>query len=390
MPTSALLDLAEASTGRDSPTSRSPAAASSTRPSARGREPVGAHPGAEGAYEDAARAGLARPLPRRLAAPSPAISRAASSRRRPRADRRLPAPRPAQRHGEPARRGRGDHRGGPEFDAGILYGIEPARGGRRRGEAAAGARRRADPARRSRRACSSPTGGRARRRAARAVRASRRPLLPGRREERARRRARGGARGADLIACAVYPVALAGTGSPARCWASAGRDRAGPGRRRGSNLGGGRPGRRTHRRHAGDPAPFRRSRYARPAGGCPSQSSEPSTSSCALAAPAGRLDEVSTRSSTSGVEAAGRRSPRRWGRSSRRRRSSTCSARTATARRRRAVRPREGRFGHTPGPIDPALARAVELVSEREPTKPTWISRRCARAPTGSRRATRS
>ena len=44
------------STGRASPTSRSRAAASSTRGPARRREPVGAHPRAQGAHEDAARA----------------------------------------------------------------------------------------------------------------------------------------------------------------------------------------------------------------------------------------------------------------------------------------------------------------------------------------------
>ena len=50
----------------------------------RRREPVGADPRAQGADEDAARAGAARPLPRRLAARRRRLRRAASSPRRPR------------------------------------------------------------------------------------------------------------------------------------------------------------------------------------------------------------------------------------------------------------------------------------------------------------------
>ena len=84
----------------------------------RSREPVGADPGAQGADEDAARHGAARPLPRRLAARRRRFRAPVRCERGGERHRRLPPPRPAERRREPARGGRGDHRRRPRVRRG--------------------------------------------------------------------------------------------------------------------------------------------------------------------------------------------------------------------------------------------------------------------------------
>ena len=157
----------------------------------RRREPLGTHPRAQRAHEDAARDGAARPLPRRLAPGRrrlrPALRRLGGRER----DRRLPPPRPAERRREPARGGRGDHRGGQGVRRRARLRLRlhgRGRGARRAGAQAARARRRARPGARPVELARAAAGARADREAARAERPAGRPLLPGRGRERARRR----------------------------------------------------------------------------------------------------------------------------------------------------------------------------------------------------------
>ena len=201
------------STRPGSPASRSPAAASSTRAvRARRREPVGADPRAQGANDDAARARVARPLPRRLAPGRRRLRRAASSPARPRAASTSSASTTrsttSRTCARPARR---SSAAGKEFDAGSSTApgrpARPRRWSSRRSKLPRARRRRAccsttPPARsqphqrrRARRArsprppgCRSGSTARARperaRRALEAARAGRRPdrlrRLPGR------------------------------------------------------------------------------------------------------------------------------------------------------------------------------------------------------------------
>ena len=161
---------------------------------------------------DTARARAARPLPRRLAAGRRGLRPPVHRLRGRERHRRLPAARPAQRHVEPPRGGRGDRAGGREFEAGLVYSpgrtgeteplIEQARG-------AAGARRRP-------RAPARPDGlaaaaSRARARDGALREASGLPVgiycqgAGGNALAAALEAARAGA---DLIACAIYPLAL--------------------------------------------------------------------------------------------------------------------------------------------------------------------------------------
>ena len=194
-------------------------------------------------------------------------------------------------------------------------------------------RRRARAAARSGRAAAARARGRARRRAARALGPARRPLLPGRGAERARDRAGGRPprRRPDRVR-RLSGRALRAPHLGRGRRRGARRARARHRRRPGRALEGGRPRRRAPRRHARDAAAAADRRRAPRGGSFRSRSSPRPTSSCARATRAAGSTRCSTRSSACASRPARRRSRRRWATSSPRRRSSTCSARTATAR----------------------------------------------------------
>ena len=138
---------------------------------ARRREPVGADPRDRRADDDAARPRAARPLPRRLAAGlgrHRAAVRLVRGRER---DRRLPAPRSAERRLEPARGRRGDRGRGQGVPRRPRLQRRPRRRdrrARRAREADSRARRDArDPQRPDRRAAAPPHRGARRRGSAR-------------------------------------------------------------------------------------------------------------------------------------------------------------------------------------------------------------------------------
>ncbi len=192
MPTAELLASPRSSTAPASRTSRSPAAASSTpRCAAASRAP-----GSGSARSRRARRRRSRW--RCAAASSSARGRSAATRaplrrlRRRERHRRLPPPRPAQRRLEPARGGRGDHRGRPGVRRGPR--LQPGSRARRTRSSSrrssSRARRRERPPARSVRLARAPQAPSCRR-ARRGQRPAGRPLLPGRRRQRAGRGARG-------------------------------------------------------------------------------------------------------------------------------------------------------------------------------------------------------
>ena len=251
--------------------------------------------------------------------------------------RRLPPPRPAERRLEPARGGRGDHERGRRVS--------------RRSRVQPGTHR-TRPKRSSSRRASCPSSGR---RGSSSTTRPARSSRTARRSWSARIREASGLpvgfyvqgaagiglasalaavdAGADLIATAVYPLALDApprVRRVARRVAARARARAGRRRRRSS----GRP--RTSSTSTSATSRSRPSRLGSPSARrsttCRPASSRRSTSICARTPPRIGCSRCSRRSAASGPRQAGRRSPRRSGRSSRRRRSCTCSRRAATAR----------------------------------------------------------
>ena len=226
---------------------------------ARRREPVGADPGAEGPDDDAARAGAARPLPRRLAAGGIGLRAPVRLLARPRTAIdvfRLHDPLNDVSNLREA--GEAIVDAGKEFHAGLVYSpgdpgamdqlVEQAKELPDLGATRALVH---DPSGGARAA----PGRRARRTGQRGVGPARRLLLPGRGRQRPRRLARGGARRRrpdrlrDLSARALAP--------PRRrrvARVRARRDGPRHGRRRRPALGGVRPRRRAHRRRARDAA----------------------------------------------------------------------------------------------------------------------------------------
>ena len=281
---------------------------------------------------------------------------------------------------------------GREFDAGLLYGSD-------RHEALVEAARRLPELGAARILLHDPAGaaaaascGRARRGAARGVGPARRPLLPG----RGRERACGGARGR---AGRRRPDRLRGLpGRARRCTVCRPR----PPRRRSQGSASTRAS--TSRRSGGprisstSTSATRRSPPVVPRIAVRaaqrkirSGSSPRSTTSCARSGAGDRLDEVLDEIERVRAEAARRRSRRRSGRSSRRRRSSTCSARTATGRSSTSCAiSSAAASARRPAPIDPALARAVELLGDERRDERRSTSTRSARRRRVSPRARRS
>ena len=159
---------------------------------------MGADPRPQGPDEDAARAGAARPLPRRLAPGRRRLRAALRRLGRAERHRRLPSPRPAERRVEPPRGGRGRQRGRPGVRRRPRLQPRPARrdgDARREGAPSSRARRRAGADPRSHRLARAAPRARARRGDQGRERAPGRPLLPGRDGNRPCRGARGGAGG---------------------------------------------------------------------------------------------------------------------------------------------------------------------------------------------------
>ena len=273
-----------------------------------------------------------------------------------------------------------------EFDAGLLYGSGRhealVEAGRRLPELGADAH----PAARSRRAARSRTG-----RASSSPSSARCRACPSGSTARARaatrsRSALEAARaGADLIATAIYPVALAtaprlGRVAPRRRWPGLGD---GHRRRPGGPLARDRAGRRAHRRRArlAGRAADRRARGAAQAPGRARRGARRPAAGAQAAATA------STRCSTSSIRCATRpahrRSRHRWGRSSRSqallnvlsRQPLRDDGRRAARSRRGAVRP------HARARSTRRSRRAVELYAEGR-DESTSTSTRCATRPT--------
>ena len=306
-------------------------------------------------------------VPRRLAA----------GRRRPRTpvhgerggkrDRRLPAPRSPERPGKPARRRRGCERGRTRVRrrASLRIVAATTRCSRR-----PSASRRSAPrgsCSTTRRACSSRT-----------VAASSSPSCASSPDFPVGLYCQGAGRnglalaleaaraGADLIGCAVYPVALATHRITGESLAQA---LAGIGHDTGVDVEtiwrGGRARRRAHRRHSDQPsAPAHlgaRSTAQAPAGARLGPRRAPSRA--AARRPARRGARRGRARSRRGRFPAARR-PARADRGSQALVNVLGSSRYSTI----VDELRDlilGRFGHTPGPIDPALHRAVELLRNR-------------------------
>ena len=309
-------------------------------------------------------------------------------------NRRLPAPRPAQRRLEPAGGGRGDRRRRQGLSCGSR--VQPRsprrdRRARRTGEEAPRPRSDAGARQRSGR-CAAATP-----RAGADARLGEATGLP------VGLYAQGAARegllnavvatrvGADLVATAVYPLALTVHRSPGESLVEALH---GLGRATGVDIDAMWKAADLIDEHLGDApvAPVapriavRAAEYDLPAASWP-----PSTCTCARTRPQTGCSTRSARCRACARKRAGRRSRRRSGRSSPRRPSSTFSPPSATARCATSSAARRGRLRQTPAPIERRRARSRALRRALLPSTTTRrASRTSAKQPTASQRPRRT